>query len=64
MKYTEPVEDIVATIRELMAKTIDQYIGTIDNLDRTYILGTWNGLSAAFTIAVETLAKVRKEGNE
>jgi len=64
MKYTEPVEDIVATIRELMAKTIDQYIGTIDNLDRTYILETWNGLSAAFTIAVETLAKVRKEGNE
>ncbi len=64
MEHIKPVEEIVAAIRELMNKTIDQYIGAVDDVDRKYIMGKWSGLSAAFTVAVETLAKVRKEVKE
>ncbi len=64
MEYTKPVEEIISKIGKEMDTVRSLYIEAVLEEDRLEWRGKWRGLVDACIIAVEVLAKVKKEVKE
>ena len=63
-EYSKPIEEIISKIGKEMDAVRNLYVEAAQEEDRLEWRGKWRGLIDAYIIAVETLAKVKKELKE